>query len=158
MNLISIYRNYNFYQKKTQLFFIYFYIYIYMIYRPVKSAYQTFYNYKSFQGHIDSILCFISLSINFFMISFKVPLSNWSYYKSIPTIIWTAQVALEQEKCLSMESYNSIYWLPGRKVTTHLCLTIYCPMPIFFQPTLQILTFWFLKQWGFFLIHNVDQS
>lgn len=42
-----------------------------MIYRPVKSAYQTFYNYKSFQGHIDSILCFISLSINFFMISFK---------------------------------------------------------------------------------------
>lgn len=34
-----------------------------MIYRPV--------NYKSFQGHIDSILCFISLSINFFMIFFK---------------------------------------------------------------------------------------
>lgn len=126
------------------------YFYIYTIYRPV--------NYKSFQGHIDSFLCFISLSINFFMISFKVPLSNWSYYKSIPTIIWKAQVALEQEKCLSMESYNSIYWLPGRKVTTHSCLTIYCPMPIFFQPTLQILTFWFLKQWGFFLIHNVDQS
>lgn len=123
-NLISIYRNYNFYQKNDCFFhFKALFLYIYMIYRPV--------NYKSFQGHIDSILCFISLSINFFMISFKVPLSNWSYYKSIPTIIWTAQVALEQEKCLSMESYNSIYWLPGRKVTTHSCLTIYCPMPIF---------------------------
>lgn len=40
------------------------------IYRPVKSGYQTFYDYKSFQGHIDRILCFISLSIKFFMISF----------------------------------------------------------------------------------------
>lgn len=48
---------------------IYFYI-LMKIYRPVKSAYQTFYNYKSFQGHIDGILCFISLSIKFFMISF----------------------------------------------------------------------------------------
>lgn len=48
---------------------IYFYI-LMKIYRPVKSAYQTFYNYKSFQGQIDGILCFISLSIKFFMISF----------------------------------------------------------------------------------------